>query len=378
MSPTMGPSPHEDRPDVQIALIGATSGGSSLSALHAMQGARLALDLANEEGGLPVDVLAVASDTEEDSTRVDEIVDELSGDPRYVAAVIWPSTEEAAELGDRLSTAGIPFIDLSPAVPGLGRRGWDGWRRLVGTDAAQAEAAARYIKLELHARHVCVVTDTEPRGAALRRMVSRDLRALGVAVVLQAGVQPQLSDYASLVARVEGSECDALFWGGGGTEAGVVRTQMVEAGLGDVSLVGTDMVRTEAFLESAGPAGEGSVASCPCMDVTSRTDLAVQRFIQEYQARYGSAPTSFAVEGWDAAQHIIASISGGDADRASILESLKESPPRFIFGLGRPYAFKANGELARPVVSLFEDKRGDWLLLTDPVFGYEFASDAKR
>src|SRR3972149_4155537 len=129
VSPTTGPSPHEDRPDVQIALIEATSGGSSLSALHAMQGARLALDLANEEGGLPVDVLAVASDTEEDSTRVDEIVDELSGDPRYVAAVIWPSTEEAAELGDRLSTAGIPFIDLSPAVPGLGRRGWDGWRR---------------------------------------------------------------------------------------------------------------------------------------------------------------------------------------------------------------------------------------------------------
>jgi ABC-type branched-subunit amino acid transport system substrate-binding protein len=48
---------------VKVALLAAISGGSSLSAIHAMQGARLAFDEANDVGGLPVDVLSESRDT---------------------------------------------------------------------------------------------------------------------------------------------------------------------------------------------------------------------------------------------------------------------------------------------------------------------------
>ena len=365
----VSPRASVERPPLQVALLGNTSGGDGLAAQHAMEGAQLAFDLANSEGELPVDVMGVATDTEEDRELTALAVQAAAADPSYVAIIGWPSPVEETALAEAAAEGGLPFINVSPVEPLRQMvEGVPGWTRMVATDAVQAQELARYIARVVGPDTACVAADDEPRGLTLMRSVRRGLVELGVRVALARAVSPGLEYYTSLADAVGVSGCGVLFWGGGGTDGGVIRAELSEIGLEGVRMVGTDRLIGEAFIEAADPTGEGTVteegtlASCPCADVSTRTDLAAQRFVQSYQFRYGTAPPPFAAEGWDAAQSILAAVRAGNTDGASIAEYL--AGQRSFEGLGGNYVFRpSDGELSSGKVLLFEQMQGRWVLL---------------
>ena len=359
----VSPRASVERPLLQVALLGDTSGGDGLAAQHAMESAQLAFDLANTEGELPVDVIGVATDTEEDRELTVLAVQAAAADPSYVAIIGWPSPVEETALAEAAAEGGLPFINVSPVEPLRQTVGGSlGWTRMVATDLAQARELARYIAHVVGPDTACVAADDEPRGLTLMRWVRRGLVEMGVRVGITRAVPPGLDYYTSLVDAVGVSGCRVLFWGGGGTDGGVIRAELSEIGLEDVRLVGADRLIGEAFIEAADPAGGGTVASCPCADVSTETDLAAQRFVQSYQFRYGTSPPPFAVEGWDAAQRILAAVRAGNTGGASIAEYL--AVQRSFEGLGGNYVFRpGDGEASSGKVALFEETQGRWVLL---------------
>jgi ABC-type branched-subunit amino acid transport system substrate-binding protein len=86
-------------------------------------------------------------------------------------------------------------------------------------------------------------------------------------------------DFSALVTKIKSSGCTAVFFGGYSPEAGLIRKQMTEAGLTGVSLYGGDGIKDDTFLSTAGAAGDGSIATCPCADITSSTDAAATTFV---------------------------------------------------------------------------------------------------
>lgn len=326
------PSATPDRPQVKVALIAATPGPSESEATRAMQGARLAFDLANETPALPVEVMATAHATAEDPTEADAVMDEILADPSVVAAIVWPGGPDAEALR---KAEGIAVVDLSP----VGDGGSGPWSRLVATDRAQAEALAGLVD----GNKACLAGDDGTRGTELVDAVARRLRRGGVRLAVHEHVEPGLPSYRALVDAVREAGCREMVWTGGAVEAATI----LEEASGDFSLVGSDRLMNEGFTEAAGDPVEGTIATCPCGDISDSSDLEVQRFVQEYQSRYGTAPYAYAAEGWDAAQLIMDVIADAGPTRADIAGSL--DPPFEYAGLLRTYVVADDGESSVPV-----------------------------
>jgi branched-chain amino acid transport system substrate-binding protein len=307
-----------------------------------MQGARLAFDLANETEALPVEVIATAYATEEDPTRAAELMADAVADPSTVAAIVWPGGTDASALR---AADDLAVVDLSP----VGDPGSGSWSRLVDTDRAQAEALAGLVE----GHKACLAGDDGERGASLVEAVSAELDGRGVDVRVQELVSAGLDSYSSLVAVLEEQGCHTLVWTGGAVEAATI---LEEAG-GALKILGSDRLINEGFPESAGDAADGTVATCPCGDISSSTDLEVQRFVQEYQSRYGTAPSAYAAEGWDAAQLVMDAIAAVGQDRTAIADALR--PPFDTTGLLRTYHVGGDGE-SRPGVVAEQVRGGTW------------------
>ena len=122
-------------------------------------------------------------------------------------------------------------------------------------------------------------------------------------------------------------------------------------------------MKDPAYLSVSGRAGLGTVGACPCTDLSTSTDLASQRFIQDYQADFGLPPAAFSVEAWDAAGMFIRALRPGGTSRAEVLAALSEMD-RYR-GLAGTYVFQPDGELARGSarVHLYRDEGGRWIPL---------------
>ena len=346
-----------------VAFVEALDGEDAADRVApAFQGARLAFSNAEVVTGLPVDVEVVAYDTEGDPARTTEIAAEIASTPEIVAAIGAPGLTRQAVLGDALDAAGVPWISLSGAGSGLGDRGWTGWRRLVADQVVQGTVLARTVDaLTASEQGVCLLGDGT---APARSLLGAAVGALDSRVVLRAAVPEAQPDVATAAGAVAEAGCGVVLWGGEGSLGAALRRQLVEDHLRRVVFVGSERIRDQGFLEAVGKAGEGTLAICPCVDVSTSTDLAAQRFIQDYQSEFGLPPGPYAVEAWDAARMLVAAFREGAVTRETVRTALEVSTA--FDGLARIYRSDLGGDLAEPAATLrlSQVEGGRWLELT--------------
>jgi branched-chain amino acid transport system substrate-binding protein len=297
---------------------------ATLPSLEAVQLAFLASALEAD----PVAVDVVTFDTQGDPTTLPEIAARISGDPTFVAAIVAPDLTDQVGLAGPLTSAGVPVLSLSSRGT-IADAPAGTWLRLVSPVDAQARALVDAVgETRASRRGVCLVA-APPDGSTYARDVRR-LLSRSEAVV-------EVDDPADLPAE----SCGVVVWTGGPVEGAAIARA-----IGDrVRLVGGPALRDPRFLELAGAAAEGATALCSCADVSTSLDLAAQRFIQDFQSQYGSAPGLFAVEAWDAAHLLVRVVRGNGPTRAGIVAGLASTTSED--GLGGSYAF-AGGELADP------------------------------
>jgi len=152
-------------------------------------------------------------------------------------------------------------------------------------------------------------------------------------------------------------------WTGFGARAGALRLAMTEAALGNVKLVGSDATKDESFLSVALTAGEGTVVTCPCADLSTSMAIVDQRFVHDYQSATATAPGVYSVEGYDVGNLLLQRFQAGASTRAALSTALGTAPS--FDGLATTYRFGANGELASGSahVSLFVDQGLSWVPL---------------
>jgi len=334
--------------------------GSDDRARPAFQGAALAFDRAVLTGDLPLEVELFVVDTKGDPETAIRVVEELAADPEFLAVIAAPFLFEQGSIGAILAEAGIPTVSLSTLNTGLSTHGWTTWFRAVADRSREASAVASFIRgLGAARRGVCVSGDGGTASNGMARTVAADLERL---VVLRQTLTSE-DEPSSLAASVRRAGCGVVFWGGFSDRAAAIRLELDRAGSERVILVGADGMKDETYLETAGAAGEGTVVSCSCVDLTTSTPLAAQRFIQDYQFEHGSPPGAYAAEGWDVARLFVAAFRSGAASRGEIVEFLGSLTG--FEGLANTYTFGDDGELAdaSALVHLYRDEGGRWIPL---------------
>jgi branched-chain amino acid transport system substrate-binding protein len=364
VSPSVSPSSSTPATPVSltVAFIETLDGEETPGRVTpAFQGARLAFSNAEVVAGLPIDVEVAAYNTEGDPARAAEIAAEIAASPEVVAAIGAPGLTDQAEIGDALDSAEVPWITLSGAGSGLGDRGWTGWRRLVADQVVQGIALAQLVdSLRQSRQGVCVLGDGT---SAARSLLGAAVQALHAEVVLRAIVPEAQPDLAAAANAVAAAGCGVALWGGGDAVGAALRRQLVQVGLRRMPFIGNDRIRDPGFLEAVGPAGEGVLAACPCVDVSTSTELAAQRFIQDYQSEFGLPPGPYAVEAWDAARMLVAAFREGAVTRGSVRAAVAATAS--FDGLAGTYVFAPGGDLADPAASvrISRVEGGRWLEL---------------
>jgi len=301
-------------------------------ALPASQAIRLAFETATLQDPSSVPVELEEFDLAQDAADLESI----DADPSYVGVIVAPGVNgDDAELDTDL-----PVVSLSGLGAGDGRRAWV---RMVAPLATTVDTLAG----RLRRSSACVLAEDPPLDPLY-----------GLLSAALPGATARTVDPSPAAAVASEAGCDVVIWAGGpnaGAEAVRALQQL------DVAFVGGDRLLDPDFLSTAGPAAEGAFAICSCANVSTSTELAARRFIQDYQSEHGVAPGAFAVEGWDAAHLILRAAGSGGITRAMVARSLGSLTT--IEGLGGTRRFGADGEPLEPraLLWLYRVEGGRWV-----------------
>ncbi len=361
-SATPTPSP-TTKPVVSVAFIEDLSSDFDQGRiLPAQQGADLGFANAMLVSGLPVSVSLVPFDTGGDPATAAEIVDEIAGDPSYVGALIAPFLDDQGSIVVPLDAAGVPTLSLSSRQPGLARRGLSTWRRLVSTQDAEMRTLATTIDgLHASSQGVCVFHGPE---AGEERSWNELGRLLETEPTFSAAA-PLSGPPDAAIARVRKAGCGVVVWLAPAEAAAAFRIAMVADGLRSVELVGDDELKADPFLVGAGATADRTIATCPCVDLSTSTELAAQRFIQDYQAEFGSPPAAYSAEAWDAARMLVGAFREGATTRSQVADALRTAGS--FDGLANRYVWSPDGELNASAarVHVYRVEGGRWIEARD-------------
>lgn len=265
-------------------------------------------------------------------------LDAIAADSRIVGLIVAPGVD-----GGEAADVDVPVVSLS----GLGAGGVRGsWIRMVPPLATAADVlGARFQRSA-----PCVLSEAPPPdplfGLVSRRLPDSLARAI---------------DPMDVEEVVREADCGTVIWAGGPDGAAIAAEALASA---SVRFVGGDRLLDPDFLSVAGEAAEGAFALCACTNLSTSTELAVRRFIQDYQSEHGVAPGAYAVEAWDAAHLFLRAVGDGSTTRARVARSIRAV--RVIEGLGGTFRVGSNGEPVHPraLLRLYRVEGGRWVRAT--------------
>ncbi|MDR3101370.1 MAG: branched-chain amino acid ABC transporter substrate-binding protein, partial [Paraburkholderia sp.] len=144
-------------------------------------------------------------------------------------------------------------------------------------------------------------------------------------------------------------------FGGLDEQGAMLVKQMRSLGM-QAHLFGAGALKSNAFLQIAGPAGEGTqdLEPGPALDKLP----SAQAFAKRYKARFNQDVELYAPFAYDAALAMLKAIENANSlDRAKIVASL---PKVTVTGVTGNIAFDPHGDLIKPPYTLFEVQQGQW------------------
>ncbi len=334
----------------KIAFFGALTGDAANLGINIQNGAKLAIDQYNEKNA-DCKVTLVSLDSQGDPAQAPGLA-KRAIDDKDIIGIVGPSFSGESKAADPLfSEAGLVTITASATNPALGQQGWKSFFRVLGNDSSQGPAAAKYIKDTLGAKKVFVVDDASEYGKGLADIVRS---SLGSSLAGSDSIQQKQTDFSPTVTKIRASGATAVYFGGYYAEAGLLKKQMVDAGV-TATFLSDDGVKDDGFITAAGPkAAEGTVVTCPCLP----PDKAGGTFYADYQKAFNAEPKTYGAEAFDAATILLDGIKSGITDRAKMLEFVKSYDKP---GVTKQLKFDDHGEPSSVSVWAYKVQGGKFL-----------------
>jgi branched-chain amino acid transport system substrate-binding protein len=210
--------------------------------------------------------------------------------------------------------------------------------RFYARDDAQGELVGAWLAKTYANKKIAFLNDKSAYGRALADGVRASMNAHGVKEMLNESLNPGEKDYSALVSKLKAADVDVVYFGGYGTEAGLIVRQAADQGY-KFQLVGTSGLIAPEFWSIAGPAGEGTKFPFP-VDPSQFPDA--KRVVEEFKAT-GYAPEGFTLFSYATIQTLAEGVKRvGKVDPVAIAKALRSGVPvNTVFG---PMTFDAKGD----------------------------------
>jgi branched-chain amino acid transport system substrate-binding protein len=346
---------------VKIGFEGPLSGDNAQLGINEVNAVQLAVDEANKNNTYGFQVTLVKSDDVGDPAKAPAAAATLIQD-NAILGVIGPSFSGASKaVAPAYGGANLVLISPSATNPTLTSQGFTAFHRIVPPDSLEGQEAGDY--LAAHAtttKKVFVIDDLSDYGKGAADAVQAELKAKGIASERQ-GVDAKTTDYSVIAQQVAASKDDAVFYGGYDTQAGQLAKALKAAGYTGITMTGNGG-KSSKFTAAAGPAGDGWLFSCGCLDATVAPNA--KAFNDAYKAAFNTDPSTYSPEAYDATNALLTAIkaAGANPTRKAVTDAVNALDYK---GLTTQIKFQPNGEVANQVVNLYKQTDGKILLIGD-------------
>ncbi|WP_309128293.1 branched-chain amino acid ABC transporter substrate-binding protein [Microbacterium sp.] len=309
---------------IKLGMLAPFSGSESAFGDYMQNGAQLAVDEINADGGIDGRELElVVEDDACDATAAVSAANKLvtEGIVASVGGYCSGATLPTLPIFDE---AGIPMVIPAANSNELVKQQLPGVFLINGTGTQQAEAAVTYAQ-KSGATTVATIDDATAYSADLAKSFVEQAEAAGLEVSFEATVTPGENDYAAVATQLASEKPDLVYWTGYYQEGGLIVRQATDAGYEGAFLVGDGSVDAK-FAEIAGNGYTEHVLGT----FTQTPDMieGAEDWIADYEELAGGKPGPYSTQSYDAVRVIAEAIKEAGSTEfdevVAALEGLKD------------------------------------------------------
>jgi branched-chain amino acid transport system substrate-binding protein len=309
------PSPASDT--IKIGLQGPITGDYAYEGKGFENAVRMLVDQTNEAGGiLGKEVELIVEDDAGDPTQAALVAQRLV-DSDVVAAIgayNSTATEPASEIYDE---AGVLHVTPSSTAVRLTDKGFPRFFRVCFLDDRQGLFAAKFMDEVLEAETVGILHDNSTYAQGLAEETRHYAEELGLTVGFYDAINPDDQDFTPILTTIDAAELDAVFFTGYHSQAGLLLKQSAELGV-EAQWIGGNASNNPVMVEIAGVENAEGVFVITEPLPKDLDYPEAQKFVSDYEARYGEVPASvwtiMAGEAFNVIRHAIEETGSTDPE----------------------------------------------------------------
>nr|WP_233451433.1 branched-chain amino acid ABC transporter substrate-binding protein [Paraburkholderia caribensis] len=341
---------------IRIGSVAPLTGGMAHVGKDNENGARLAIEEINAKGlaigGQRVTLELDAQDDAGDPRLATQVAQKLVDD-KVVAVVGHLNSGTTIPASKIYSDAGIVQISPSATNPTYTQQGFKTTYRMVGTDAQQGPALARYSASQLKVKTIAIVDDSTAYGQGLADQFQKAAEDLGIKVLSHDATNDKAVDFRAILTKIKAENPDAVMVGGMDPTGGPFARQARQLGV-RAKILGGDGMCTEKLSSLAGEAAENVVCS-EAGKALERMPTGAE-FSTKYQKRFGEPIQIYAPFAYDAVYIVVDAMRRADSvDPGKVLAAM---PQTNFAGVTGQTTFDSHGDLTHGVITLYTFKAG--------------------
>lgn len=324
---------------IKIGFIGPLTGDYANYGTLCRQAVQMAIDEINANGGINgVEIKLYPEDSEGDSQKALAAMEKLSSSDKVCAIVGPVLTGEAFSVAERAQAEGIVIITPSASHKDITNIG-DYIFRTTPSDGLQGEVAGKYWYEVLGYRKLAVLYAKNDYSQGLYESMSETFTAEGGQIVATATFMVGDKDFKTQLTNLKNTDAEAIYIPDYTAEMAQILEQASQLGI-DKPFLSSDGFLSEEIYTLAGQYTDGVIYTASAKLVESDKNKV---FKENYTAKWGVGPDSFASNAYDATYILASVIEKVGTNREAIKKGMQQV--KDFEGVNGIINFAENGDL---------------------------------
>jgi branched-chain amino acid transport system substrate-binding protein len=286
--------------EILVGEFGSLTGGIATFGISTRDGSQLAFDDVNSKGGvLGQKIKLLVEDDQSKPEEAGTVVNKLIHQDHVVAMLGHVASSHSLAAAPICQAEKIPMISPSSTNPRVTQVG-NYIFRVCFLDTFQGAVMAKFAYDTLKVKKVAILIDVRSDySVGLQTFFGQAFKKLGGTIVSEQSYSQGDSDFRAQLTAIKAANPDAIYVPGYYTEVGTIVHQARELGI-TVPFLGSDGWDSPKLWEIGGPALNGCYFSNHY--ATDDPSPVVQKFVNDYKAKYNQLPDALAALAYDAAR----------------------------------------------------------------------------
>ena len=331
------------------------SGDLSAYGKYVQRGIELAAEEINANGGIDgANITVLYRDNEGKSDKTVSVMNALIAEdkvPVVIGAVVSENTLAVCPIAEKKKVVLISPTSTSSKLSDYKNYVF----RTCPSDIYQGKALSDVIfDLKPEGARVAVMFVDNDYGVGLKDAFVKSYQERGEIVAVEAHKEGD-TEFTGVLSAIKDKNPDVVVLITYAKEGAAIVKQGREEGL-DVAWVGSDGIKSNAFIEQAGKDAEGVKATYP---ISMVSESVTENFVKLYRAKYGTGSIDTDVTyGYDTMHVVAEAIEKGGYDAEDISDALREIRYHGVCGAKK---FDENGDVP-PAYDLWKAENAKWVL----------------